>query len=698
MTGWTIIRLQRSLGQYAAAWDALNLQLCGGHPLLGSLAVEAMLRDAGDGSEHLCLYREQDQVQAMCVLKPGAALAWTSFLPPQARLAPTLVADPSLLATLVRRLPGLATRIDLLANDPAIGKVLHGAPRASLQNHARALEIGLSGSFAAYWAARPRPLQRRLRQCELQLLARGIAWRCSAATGDEAIGAALARHAALDRGASAPQPEQQELVRQMARAGHALVFELWLDDQLAASCLAVRSQDLLVILDARHAGHAGAYLPGALLLRGLVEHAFASAPGAALVFYGDAEPGALAWATAERWIQHLTVYRGHLARALGMAAGAGQRAPAAGGALALSVFPHPDALPVDVQRYLARAERRNVGFGLAWYRNLVAAVYAGDAGVRFYVLRQGARIVGVMPLRAVRKGGGWHLGALANFYTTLYEPVLAPGLEPAAMAAMLAALERDFPALASLTLAPMDPASHAYQTLIGAMRLQGWAPFEYFAFGNWYLPVASDWTQYLAERSGTLRNTIKRMGKKLAGDGGVLEIVTDPAQIPLAITAYERVYAASWKKPEPFPDFMPGLLKVCAEKGMLRLGLAWLGGEPIAAQLWIVAHGRAEIYKVAYDERFKAYSPGTLVTALLMQHVIENDKVLEVDYLIGEDAYKKTWMSQRRERCGLVVYNPRSAAGIAGLLREAAGRALKPLRARLLARFKRDGAKAPSRA
>ena len=69
------------------------------------------------------------------------------------------------------------------------------------------------------------------------------------------------------------------------------------------------------------------------------------------------------------------------------------------------------------------------------------------------------------------------------------------------------------------------------------------------------------------------------------------------------------------------------------------------------------------MYKLAYDEAFKGYSPGTVLTARLMQHVIEHDKVA-VDYLIGDDAYKTSWMSHRRERWGLVAYNQRSWTGM----------------------------------
>ncbi len=115
-----------------------------------------------------------------------------------------------------------------------------------------------------------------------------------------------------------------------------------------------------------------------------------------------------------------------------------------------------------------------------------------------------------------------------------------------------------------------------------------------------------------------------------------IALLRDTEDLPTAISAYEAVYQASWKKQEPFPDFMPGLLETYAASGELRLGLAWLGDKPIAAQLWIVANGRAHIYKVAYDEAYKSYSPGTLVTAMLMQHAIDVDQVHEVDYLIGD--------------------------------------------------------------
>jgi CelD/BcsL family acetyltransferase involved in cellulose biosynthesis len=55
---------------------------------------------------------------------------------------------------------------------------------------------------------------------------------------------------------------------------------------------------------------------------------------------------------------------------------------------------------------------------------------------------------------------------------------------------------------------------------------------------------------------------------------------------------------------------------------------------------------------MAYDEAFAEYAPGTLLTSHLMEYVIDQDHVTEVDYLIGDDAYKKDWMSCRRGALG----------------------------------------------
>lgn len=345
---------------------------------------------------------------------------------------------------------------------------------------------------------------------------------------------------------------------------------------------------------------------------------------------------------------------------------------------------HLQSLPADALALLTRAEQQHIEFGADWHALLAATVYAGGSGeVRFHELRRQGQVLAVLPTVTQTTALGREVGALANFYTAIYAPALAEGVEAGDLLPLTRALRQHSTGAAAYRFAPMDPASREFTVLRQALARAGLKVYDYFAFGNWYEPVSQNWADYLKGRSGQLRSTIKRNAKKFAAEGGRLEIVQHEGEaLDAALAAYQAVYAQSWKRPEPYPEFMPGLIRLCARRGWLRLGVAWLGEQPVAAQIWIVANGRADIYKLAYDEAYKAFAPGTLLTAHLMEHALDVDRVREVDYLIGDDPYKAAWMSRRRERRGLVAYDPATLHGLAGLLRQTLGDAWRRLRAK----------------
>ncbi|MCY4756645.1 GNAT family N-acetyltransferase [Pelomonas aquatica] len=351
----------------------------------------------------------------------------------------------------------------------------------------------------------------------------------------------------------------------------------------------------------------------------------------------------------------------------------------------VDTYRHVRELPAEALALLARAEERHIEFGADWHANLVDAVYAHEPQtheVRFQVLHGQGRVLAVLPTVAHAGTLGREVSALSNYYTAIYAPALADDLQPEDLLPLTRALRKNGARAAAYRFAPMDPASREFALLKRALALAGLSSHAYFAFGNWYEPVRQNWADYLKDRAGQVRSTIKRNAKKFAAEGGRLEIVQGGERLEASIAAYQAVYAQSWKVAEPYPDFVPGLIRLSARRGWLRLGLAWLGEKPVAAQIWIVANGRADIYKLAYDEAHKALAPGTLLTALLMEQAIDVDGVLEIDYLIGDDPYKAAWMSRRRERFGLVAYDPLTPRGLLGLTRQAVGEAWRRLRAK----------------
>jgi len=264
--------------------------------------------------------------------------------------------------------------------------------------------------------------------------------------------------------------------------------------------------------------------------------------------------------------------------------------------------------------------------------------------------------------------------ALTNYYASLYTPVVGHG----DATPLVEQLTRDRPRCATIDFSPLDAEAPQTAALERSLNGAGWYVRRYLCFGNWYQP-AMPFEAYLAARESKLRHTLERKGRKFPGE---LRIVTEPGEVAAAMDGYDAVYAKSWKRPEPYPDFVRGWARICAAHGWLRLGIATVDGKAIAAQFWFTVDGKAYIFKLAYDEEHAKLSAGSLLTAKLMRHVLEVDRVGEVDYLTGDDPYKAAWMSHRRQRIGLVACNPRTLAGLARAAFERAGELRQRLKAR----------------
>lgn len=275
-------------------------------------------------------------------------------------------------------------------------------------------------------------------------------------------------------------------------------------------------------------------------------------------------------------------------------------------------------------------------------------------------------------LQLMQQAPGEALSSLTNYYSCLYGPQGEwRGVSAAQWTAAAQAMKK-LPGGAVVRLQPLDAASAWLPALEAGLRSAGYWTDRFFSFGNWYQPVPSGgFDAYWPERPSALRNSVDRGRRRLVKAGNWRIDIHSQASDALegAIAAYEAVYAKSWKRPEPCLEFMPGLIRLAAREGWLRLGVLWLNDEPLAAQLWLVCEGKANIYKLAYTKGFEKLSAGSVLTTALMQHTMDVDGVSEVDYLSGDDAYKADWMSSRRERVGLVAFDKSSVRSLASAAR-----------------------------
>lgn len=322
-----------------------------------------------------------------------------------------------------------------------------------------------------------------------------------------------------------------------------------------------------------------------------------------------------------------------------------------------------------------------------WYQNFArAAIDRGDQ-VLIYGLEAGApaRAVGALPMRHKRSGVGLleprQLFSLSNYYTITFGETLDPlgAVSDEALRQLARTIRSDRWDIVELR--PLRFDSPNFQRLLDAFRAVGMVVQPFFCFGNWYLKTEGmSHEAYFKTLPSAMQNTIKRKTKKLEKTGKArVEMVTGGASLEGAIQAYDRVYLSSWKAPEPYAEFVPGLIRACAENGSLRMGLVYLDNEPIAAQVWIVHAGKACIYKLAHDQKFDEFSAGSILTTQLMERVLDVDKVVEVDFGSGDDPYKKNWLPERRERWGILAMNPSTVKGWLSIARHVGGQKTKRL-------------------
>ena len=352
------------------------------------------------------------------------------------------------------------------------------------------------------------------------------------------------------------------------------------------------------------------------------------------------------------------------------------------------VYSALEELPPPYMRLFEETGQQNFFLTLPWFSNFVDTALDEGCSLRIYGI--GARddlgsaagmflarsLPQLQDMTSLRK-----LSALTNYYSCFFAPHLAAqgGRTRETLQALALTIRAERPRWDAIEIQPLDVNAESFSALAEAFKAAGFVVQTFFCFGNWYLPVnGRGFAAYVESLPSVLKNTLHRKQKKLEKSGRAkVEIITGGEGLEAAIQAYTKVYLASWKRPEPYPDFIPGLIRMCSEMGALRLGLVYVDGEAAAAQLWIVHNRVAFIYKLAYDERFADLSVGTILTARLMQHVLDVDQVDEVDYMSGDDAYKKDWMSHRRERWGILAMNPRTLRGALAICRHSCGRAMK---------------------
>ncbi len=312
-----------------------------------------------------------------------------------------------------------------------------------------------------------------------------------------------------------------------------------------------------------------------------------------------------------------------------------------------------DQLPHNANEFFARAGEESIFFSKPWFENLIQYGLDEKLSIFLACVLEGDTLVALLPLA---RHGDNHYHSLRHLYTSLSTLLMdvEHGQQEilACLVNGLTQLQVDY-----LQLDPIAEDDTNLHQLVEMLESSGYTCQRYYSFYNWFHRTQGrSFADYMASRPTRVRNTIARKQRKLEREHGYSIRIYGGDTLQQGITDYHRVYNASWKAREQFVTFIDGLAVRFSEQGWLRLAVLYIDHEAAAAQFWFVANGKASIFKLVYDQNWKRYSPGSILTAHLMQHVIDIDQVEELDFLTGNDAYKQEWMSERRERFRLCCF------------------------------------------
>lgn len=316
-------------------------------------------------------------------------------------------------------------------------------------------------------------------------------------------------------------------------------------------------------------------------------------------------------------------------------------------------------LPESANALFAQGEKTSIFLSRPWFETLAARGLAADQAMLLACVVDGEKVMAILPL-ARSAGNTWY--ALSHRYTPFYSLLLAGDDRPAVLDCLVQGLSR-LP-VDALLLEPVADDDDRLHDLQQAMAVAGFRFYRRFRLYNWiYRVQGQSYAEYMASRPARLRNTIARKQRKLEREHGYAIRLYCGDEVPRAMADYYTVYDASWKANEQYTDLVDRMVAGFSTRGWSRLAVLYVAGRPIAAQLWFVLHGKASIFRLAYDEAWKPWSPGSILSAYLMAYVIDTDKVEEIDFLTGNDAYKPDWMSERRERFALSCVKSVKPAG-----------------------------------
>lgn len=305
-------------------------------------------------------------------------------------------------------------------------------------------------------------------------------------------------------------------------------------------------------------------------------------------------------------------------------------------------------LPESANALFEQGEKDSLFLSRPWHECLTATALEPDHMLVLACVVSGDKVMAILALMQCAGIKTWY--SLRHGFTPLYSLLLAQDDQERVIACLAEGLSQH--PVNGLLLEPVADDDNKLIALEKCLTAAGYSSERVFRHYNWIHRLdGQSYAEYMAERPAPLRNTIARKKRKLEREQGHDIRLFTGDEVLRGMPDYYAVYHASWKQNEiRNAAFQDCFIEKFTRAGWSRLAILYVKGQPVAAQLWFVHNHKASIFRLAYDRAWRQYSVGSILTSFLMEQVIDIDGVNEIDFLIGNDAYKQDWMSERRER------------------------------------------------
>ena len=305
-------------------------------------------------------------------------------------------------------------------------------------------------------------------------------------------------------------------------------------------------------------------------------------------------------------------------------------------------------LPEGANALFEQAEKNSIFFSRPWFECMTANALDDNHTLVLACVVSGDQVLAILPLMESAGSKIWY--SLRHGFTPLYSPLVRDDAQEQILSCLAQGLSQ-LP-VDGLLLEPVADDDSKLSGLEKYLTAAGFNCERLFRHYNWiYYLHGQSYAEYMAARPAQLRNTIARKKRKLEREHGYDIRLFTGDEVLRGLPDYHAVYHASWKQNEiRNAAFQDCFIEKFTRAGWSRLAILYIKEQPVAAQLWFVHNHRASIFRLAYDKAWRQYSTGSILTSFLMEYVIDTDRVNEIDFLTGNDAYKQDWMSERRER------------------------------------------------